>query len=171
MTVESRQEKGTTICLYLPLLEARNPASLPSSLQRAAQGRPAHTTPSHIMIVQQRDELRAVLRDMVESLGFQHTEYASCDEALQDPERAATDLVIVDESLGTPAIDRLLAGCKGANERCRTLMLTVSPHANHGSASACDQLLIKPFNFAELQTAVKTSLNSIEEDPQEPVFS
>jgi signal transduction histidine kinase len=158
MTVESRQDKGTTVCLYLPLAEPDVTSVAQTSLSQHRDKTTSRDNTCQIMIIQQRDELRSVLSDMVGSLGFQHTAYSSCNEALVAPERATTGLIIVDETLGDAAIQQLIEGYKTNNEGCRALMLTVSPHTSHGCIPLCDELLIKPFNITDLRAALEASL-------------
>lgn len=146
MTVESKPEKGTTVSLYFPISpeaprteEAQRPVPLASGKNLTAN--------TNVMIVEDSPELRALLIDMVSSLGYRPIECDSKASALRLLQSSPVDILLVEESL--PGLDarELLCQVHASGPAVKTVLLSA---ARNSSAQESDAVLLKPFGLEQL---------------------
>lgn len=113
-------------------------------------------TTAHILVVDDEEEIRHVLRVLLESDGFEVTEAASGEEALArfTPD---TDLVILDVTM--PGISGYQV-CLCLRERWNVPILFLTARSQDsdltmGYSSGGDDYLSKPFSYPELMARVK----------------
>ena len=116
-------------------------------------------TTAHILVVDDEEEIRHVVKVLLESEGFTVTEAASGEEALARF-TADTDLVILDVKM--PGISGYRV-CLRLRERWNVpiLFLTAKTQESDltmGYSSGGDDYLAKPFSYPELMARVKALL-------------
>ncbi|WP_010216334.1 PAS domain-containing hybrid sensor histidine kinase/response regulator [Sphingomonas sp. PAMC 26621] len=150
LTIKSALGAGTTIELWLPVSAVAPPeeASVPS-----VEVRPASTSPSRVLLVDDEPLVRLSTSNMLAELGYTVTEAGSAEDALV--------LLSNDASYGVVVTDHLMPGMTGA-ELARTVrtrwpalpVLLVSGYADLDDVASDLTRLAKPFRGAELAVAL-----------------
>jgi two-component system phosphate regulon response regulator OmpR len=117
--------------------------------------------PRHLLIVDDDERLRAVLRRFLERNGFRVTEAAHADDAEAKLQNFAFDLLVLDVMMpGRNGLD--LLGEIRRTDRVPVLMLTAMAEAEHriqGLERGADDYLAKPFEPRELLLRIRNILN------------
>jgi CheY-like chemotaxis protein len=132
----NRPEGGARVTLRLPL-------------RHAPEG---PREPHLVLLVEDTDEIRTVVREMLRALGHNVIETGSADEALDLAALQGIDMVLSDISLPGPlsGVDLVTALAeKGTNMRLR-LMTSLPPGDPLRKRAGQVPVLTKPFTAAEL---------------------
>lgn len=125
------------------------------------EGRSART----IMVVEDYDDTRTLLRHGLEGLGYNVLEASNGQEAVEIADRERPDLILMD--LDLPILDGIAATQRirqqPENENVPIVAVTAYPMSyTHVKAFAkgCDEYLPKPIDMAELADLVNRYLKS-----------
>lgn len=120
-------------------------------------------TRAMIMIVDDNEDLREMLRFMVERLGYQVVEAENGREAIEIVRRRCPDLILMDLSM--PVMDGLVATrlLREVEDMCDVPIIAISANRREQSqadalAAGCNEYLTKPVNFHQLNTLLGTLL-------------
>ena len=117
-----------------------------------------------ILIVEDQEDLRAILRDLLSSTGFEVVEAADGGDGVAKAKSERPDLVLMDIQLpvldGYEAIRRIKAEPSAAH----TPVIAISSFAMKGDeekarAAGCDAYVTKPYSPMKLLALVKTFLD------------
>jgi two-component system, OmpR family, response regulator MprA len=119
----------------------------------------------HILVVDDDEEIRSLLRRGLEVEGFQVALAANGDQALRVAAEQPVDLVVLDVLL--PGLDGLevCRRLRAADERLPIVMLTARDAVSDrvaGLELGADDYLVKPFAFAELLARIRVRLRQRE---------
>lgn len=151
--VESEPGEGTRFTILLPLAEAGPRKADTAASPPAAGGR------ERILLVEDRVELRDLLRRWLEMAGYDVTVAADGVEALALGVRQAVDLVVTDvvmPRMGGPA---LVAALREGRPSLPVLFISGGP-PTHDTLAATDRILRKPFIGDALLHAVREALDA-----------
>jgi two-component system, cell cycle response regulator DivK len=116
-----------------------------------------------ILIVEDQEDNRAILRDLLSRAGYALIEAADGEEGVKLAQREQPDLILMDIQL--PVIDGYEATrrIKGVAELKSIPIIAVTSYALSGDeararAAGCDGYVTKPFSPRELLTKVRTYL-------------
>ena len=121
---------------------------------------------STIMVVEDSDDVRFLLRRWLEKNGYQVVEATNGKDALERATEQCPDLILMD--LNLPVLDGLAAteqirACRAA---CKMVpILAVTAHDTYGMKQAaldagCDDYLVKPIDFNRLDQMLRRMLIS-----------
>jgi two-component system, OmpR family, response regulator MprA len=119
----------------------------------------------NILVVDDDDELRAVLRRGLEMEGFQVLLAANGQQAAQRVDDHQVDLVVLDIVMPGPDGLEICRQLRAADERLPIIMLTARdtvPDRVAGLEMGADDYLIKPFAFVELLARIRVRLRQRE---------
>lgn len=126
---------------------------------RRVMGLAAGTGEITILVVDDKEESRAFLAELLTSVGFRTCEAANGADALTAFEKEEPDLVLMDMRM--PVMDGYKATqrMKAANAKKKALVIAVSASAldeqrNEIMDSGADELICKPFKDSEILTAI-----------------
>jgi PAS domain S-box-containing protein len=155
------------------LVEASTELGIPAAIRAeadASRASPEETAPETILVVEEDDFLRSVVRETLVEDGYVVLEAASGEEALEKAAHHSGPIHLVLGDVETPGIDgRELVRCLGASRpRTRVILMSGSarcevgtlPYGLHPSAR-----LPKPFTLASLRAKLREIL---ERDPDRP---
>lgn len=117
-----------------------------------------------VLVVDDLDDGRRMLRLMLESRGFRVTEAANGEEAVEAVQRECPDLILMD--LNMPRMDGLTAArrIRECRELCRDVpMVAVTAYHTYGMKEAaeeagCDAYVAKPIDEAQLLRVLRRLL-------------
>jgi len=152
LEMDSVPGQGSRFWFSIPLvdLSAEQPRPAASGIINGYQG-----PRRRVLIVDDIDVNRALLREMLEPLGFEVSEVASGEAALSALARSAPDILLLDlrmqgmDGLETARRLRALPG----GERLKIIALSASVldfNQRHALDAGCDDFLPKPFREADL---------------------
>lgn len=190
LTAESHPEHGTTISLYLPLLEQSvsasdkntsrdgplpDAASNPSMTGGASDSALGELSPPHengstkgrILVIEDDDSIREVVRSMLSTLGYAVQSCSDGREALSRCEQTKFDLVLVDLVMPKVYGLEVIAELRRAFPDLPTLLMTGSGHLVNAEASKI-RLLSKPFDIEKLEQVVQESLAEAKSEASQP---
>jgi CheY-like chemotaxis protein len=108
-----------------------------------------------VMVVDDNEDLREMLRYMVERLGYRVVEAGNGREAVEIARRRCPDLILMDLSM--PVMDGLAATrlLRKMEEMCHVPIVAVSANRRESSqadalSAGCNEYLTKPVNFHQL---------------------
>lgn len=157
--VESRRGAGTRFDVWLPAAGATHRSVRPREGVTARSG--VHPKPvlvdTPVLVVDDDEGMRALVRTALELLGAQVHTAADVDEALAVEGRFA--IALVDLSLGEGRGDALLARLRAEGRVERAILLTGSADAELHPLGAPDVVLRKPFELEDLTRAVGSLLD------------
>ncbi len=162
MTVESKQDRGTTVSLYFPLLPQAALAQ-PSKQEAAVPDAQHNHANTRVMIVEDSPELRDLLSDMVRSLGYQSVACESKDGAMQLLESNTVDILLVEDSLPGLEARELVNHAHASGHAIKTVLLAAAQNA---AAEESDAVLVKPFSLQQLSKTLDESERGYETTPQ-----
>jgi CheY-like chemotaxis protein len=141
VTLSNRPEGGATVTLRLPLRHAAGP-------DRAE--------PLLVLLVEDREEIRADVRAMLRALGHNVIEAASADEALALSDLPGLDLVLSDIGLpGAMSGLDLAAALRSRGHPARIVLMTSLPAGDAQRARAGTlPVLSKPFTATDLSAVL-----------------
>jgi CheY-like chemotaxis protein len=162
--IDSRIGRGTTVTLFLPLVEAEaKPATdRPSDIKRQAVAR-------KILVVEDEPVVRNTLKRQLESLRHRVSVCESGEQAMQFVKQTtALDLLITDVVLGTGMNGLELAKAARA-ERPDLAVIFISgytavPEAQQRMRETGAPLLTKPSTIAQLEEAINAVCGSAKPD-------
>jgi len=163
LTLESKPERGTTVSLYLPLLDSVPPEHVghttsqtkvdsvlpPTSLSSAGENQ-------QVLVLEGREELRSILTQMVSSLGYRAASCKDGDEALRLARNQKVDIVLLDDSLPEFKADDCLKRLRAEHAAIKAVTLNTCVGTTTQNVNA---RVLKPFGISELSHALKTALN------------
>jgi CheY-like chemotaxis protein len=110
-----------------------------------------------VMVVDDNEDLREMLRYMVERLGYRVVEAENGREAVEIARRRCPDLILMDLSM--PVMDGLAATrlLRKMEEMYHVPIVAVSANRRESSqadalSAGCNEYLIKPVNFHQLDS-------------------
>jgi CheY-like chemotaxis protein len=116
-----------------------------------------------IMVVDDNEDLREMLRFMVERLGYTVVEAENGREAIEIANRRCPDLILMDLSM--PVMDGFAATrlLREIEDMCRIPIIAISANRREQSqdealAAGCNEYLTKPVNFHQLNRLLSTWL-------------
>lgn len=116
-----------------------------------------------IMVVDDNEDLREMLRFMVERLGYQVVEAENGHEAIEIARRRCPDVILMDLSM--PVMDGLAATrlLREIENMCHVPIIAISANRREQSqadalAAGCNEYLTKPVNFHQLSTLLGSFL-------------
>ena len=157
--VESREGGGTTFRIYLPASKHRVARS--GEKKKGPRGRK-----ETILVVENEDTVRTLLKDSLSSLGYNVMTASSGDEAVEIFEECfeVIDLAIIDMIMPDKNGKQTLKEIRKIKPGQRAIMSTTcSAEGEELKAikrGGESEFLKKPFKFSELSTAVRNLLNS-----------
>ena len=120
-----------------------------------------------ILIVEDQDDLRTILRDLLSSTGFEVIEAADGGDGVAKAKSERPDLVLMDIQL--PVLDgyEAIRLIKVETITEKTPVIAVSSFAMKGDeekarAAGCDAYVTKPYSLMKLLALVKTFLEKTE---------
>ena len=154
MTVESKPERGTTISLYFPIfipVEQRATTYKSQSLNGAGKIA-VNNQDKRVLIVEDSNDLRSLLQDMVKSLGYRSTACSNKDEALKLLQAGHVDILLIEDSLPGLSVQALIGELPANNGGIRTVLLSDSENITTPNS---DAVIIKPFDIGTLSDTLK----------------
>ena len=155
--VKSKPGAGTRIRLRLPLAEPVAPSLRAVSLPATSGSRQPPRAPGRLLVVEDHDELRAVMVDTLREAGFDVAEANSVDAALGCLGEASFELLCTDGVMpGLPTVE-LIEAFGQANPDSPVLVVTGHTDdevVRRGIGDRAYALLKKPFTPQELVAAV-----------------
>jgi two-component system cell cycle response regulator DivK len=116
-----------------------------------------------IMVVDDNEDLREMLRFMVERLGYQVVEAENGRVAIEIARRRCPDLILMDLSM--PVMDGLAATrlLREIEHMCKVPIIAISANRREQSqadafAAGCNEYMTKPVNFHQLNTLLGSLL-------------
>jgi CheY-like chemotaxis protein len=110
-----------------------------------------------VMVVDDNEDLREMLRFMVERLGYQVVEAENGREAVEIARRRCPDLILMDLSM--PVMDGFAATrlLREIEDMCHVPIVAISANRREQSqtdafAAGCNEYLTKPVNFHQLNS-------------------
>jgi PAS domain S-box-containing protein len=159
--IDSEVGTGTTVSLFLPRSSA-SPAEEHQHAGNSCEERPSNGSCSHVLLVEDDDEVAALLAEMLAQLGFEVTRTASASAALGAlANDRAVDLVLSDIMMpgGMNGVD---LAREVNRRRPRLPVLLTSGYAEttkRDAGAAGFMLLPKPYRIEALADAIREALN------------
>jgi PAS domain S-box-containing protein len=166
---DSRPEQGATFTIYWPASDVfdRPVGVPPSEKDEPVQGSET------VLVVDDEAEIRSLTREVLQTFGYQVLTAASGEEALavHADNAAAIDLVILDLSMPGMGGRHCLRQLMQRDPELRVLI--ASGYAAGGQAEEDSEVMAagfigKPYQIAELLTAVRTTLGSRVDSQSDP---
>jgi len=163
LNVESFPEKGTTISIYLPMVELSSdqiPEQADSNLEETElQGSTDSQQPQQtILVVEDEPSVRSLVTKMLSSLGYQVQSCSNGEDALRICDQDTFDLVIVDMMMPKMSGVELLSRLKDEKKRHHALIMT--GYGINNSFTDNESVIAKPFDIKTLASRVKEVLNT-----------
>ena len=166
ITVESEVGKGAVFTVWLPLaVEAAEPLPLsqrPASPARiAAAPAPKAASPATILVVDDSEEVREVLRELLSRHGYTVVTCPDGESGLVELESRTFDLAMVD--LGLPGISGLEVAHRLKQRWATTQVALMTGYGDRlgpedAGAKGVDFVLSKPFSLDQLRSVVEHAL-------------
>jgi len=172
--IKSALGKGTSIELYLP--RSRNAPSKARHLidLNTVRGRPKKSNHGHILLVEDDDEVAALVSEMLTQLGYGVTRAASAAAALGAlADGRAVDLIFSDIMMpgGMNGVE-LAREIKRRRSDIPVLLTSgYSEVAAHDAEVAGVQILPKPYHIDELAAALKAAKSNLQFEAQRSALS
>ena len=157
--VDSRPQEGTSFCIYLPPAETGD--DTPEATDAAAPRRSSET----VLLVEDQDQIRALLARQLERAGFQVVEAANGYEALTTWRGAADAIDIIVTDIVMPIMDgpTMVEKVRARDRELPVVFISGYPGAADPSERETPlpdgRLLRKPFAAAELVRAIRAALD------------
>lgn len=160
--IDSAPGRGTTIGVRLP-------RALAEAAWTAGAGADRPHRPWHVLIVDDEEHVRTVLRRYLSHAGHDVASVASAPEALSVIESRAPDLVLLDRAMPEMSGDRLATLIRDRAPDTRIMMLSgfgVTPAAGE-SMPDVDGMIAKPVRLSELLSAIGRVMEASHGDADE----
>jgi CheY-like chemotaxis protein len=139
----------------------------PQAYSRRGTGKSVRLEPYTIMVAEDFDDTRAMLRRALQGNGYRVVEAANGLEAVELVRRGCPDLVLMD--LNMPVMDGLEATerIRECRELCKdVVILAITAHDTYGMKEAalesgCDGYITKPIDFDRLETILNRLLPTV----------
>jgi len=161
VSVHSELGRGSTFRVYLPRADedaAPGPAAEPSS---NATGRET------ILVVEDAEALRAMIREILEGAGYSVVEYAAPGEVLEHVgELGGVDLLLTDVVMPRMSGPELARHVRRAHPQLKVLFMsgyTDQSVGRHEAFDADSQFLQKPFTTHDLVAKVRAVLDAVQD--------
>jgi len=152
--VESRPGQGTVVAVYLPAVDG-----LPDA-PRPAETEPARGRGERILVVEDEDALRVMVRRMLSAHGYDVVDAADAEQGLRAAEGLELDLLLTDVGLpktnGPDLAQRLIE----RQPSLRVLYMTGYPPGADPGPPASSPLIQKPFSPFTLLGEVRRVLDA-----------
>ena len=158
ITVASKPDTGTVVRVVLP---ARQEASPAKASPRPVEVAEAERGPAAVLLVEDGDETRRGLVDMLTLLGYEVSAAASAEEALRSPAADSADVLLTDYML--PGINGAELAHSLLTRRERLEVIVMSGYAAENAIPRDDprvRFLAKPFGMDALAAALRAALAS-----------
>jgi len=162
LAVESFPDKGTSISIYLPMVELDQTVLLDTDSQHALEAteqiedKPGAKNKS-ILVVEDEPTVRTLVTKMLSTLGYQVQSCSNGEDALRICDNDSFDLVIVDMMMpkmsGIDLIDRL----KKEHQQNHALIMT--GYGVNKAFTGSESVIAKPFDLQTLAARVREALN------------
>ena len=164
VTVESKPGQGSVFRVRLatgPLANVRMfdlpPTELLTAAQSTRQPRPPRLEGSRILVVDDGETNRKLIRLVLEEAGAEVTCAENGKIGLEAADRGQFDVILMDMQM--PVMDGYTAAWKLRERGCRLPIVALTAHAMRGDqekclAAGCTAYLTKPINIDELMDAV-----------------
>jgi PAS domain S-box-containing protein len=156
ITVASQPDSGTVVRVVLP---GRQDASPVKTSPRPAEVAEGARGPAAILLVEDGDETRRGLMEMLTLLGYGVTAAASAEEALRSPAADSADVLLTDYML--PGINGAELAQALLSRRDRLRVIVMSGYAAENAIARDDprvRFLAKPFGMEMLAAALRAAL-------------
>lgn len=128
------------------------------------------TDTATVLIVEDFDDARFMLRTFLESNGYRVAEAINGQEAVEFVRRKCPDLILMD--LNMPLMDGLAATeqIRACRKMCRKVpILAITAHDTYGMKDAaleagCDGYILKPIDFEKLEAIIRRILLTAHND-------
>ncbi len=157
LKLTSQPGQGTTFKIYLPIQEDEPAVDVPLQQVGVAPWQGSGT----ILLVEDEEPVRTITKTMLMALGFTIIEAAHGKEALHLFRKHMEDITMVVTDLGMPEMDGyvLFRELKNLRRELPIIISTGFGDIDVTSRIARDEvsgLLVKPFNFDQLRTVMKS---------------
>jgi len=162
LAVESFPDKGTSISIYLPMVELDQTTLLDGDLQQTLESaeqiedKPGAKNKS-ILVVEDEPTVRTLVTKMLSTLGYEVQSCSNGEDALRICDHDRFDLVIVDMMMpkmsGIDLIDRL----KTEHKQNHALIMT--GYGLNNAFTGSESVIAKPFDIQTLAARVREALN------------
>ncbi len=163
ISIDSSPGEGTTFTIYLP--STRPDSHTPEKLRRARESTPTDGTET-ILLVEDEDDLRVPLQELLRKKGYVVIPAANAEEAMElsHSHPGPIDLLLTDVIM--PGTDGVTLAERITGQRPETAVLLMSGYTadalsmNQGSSQNQHKLLRKPFGMDILSRTIRRMLNS-----------
>lgn len=162
VTLTSRPQLGTTVCITLPRVEPASPCPAATHLTLVPQ--PTKGTTAMILVVDDDDKVRGAVVSMLHALGHEVSQ-ANCGQAaIEQLERSTFDLLLLDFAMPCMNGAEIAQRAIEINPRQRILFLTgfadseALDAALHDAKAGHARVLKKPIGPTELTIAIDSML-------------
>lgn len=128
--------------------------------------------PAHILVVDDDDRLRALLKKYLEDQGYRVSAAADTREAERHMSAQSPDLMVLDVMMPGETGLEFMSRLRGSQRNIPVLMLSAlgeTEHRIHGLEAGVDDYLAKPFEPRELLLRLEMILRRAETRQSEPV--
>ena len=161
LTVESRLQKGTTISVYIPLVELDAKRSIEmnghiNEIEQAAEKK--KNKKEHILIVEDENHVRELISELLSQMGYIVTSCSDGEEALGHFLEKDFDLVLIDMIM--PRMDglELLGKLKEHDSSVKTLAMS-GYGLDADAIKKFSNVIPKPFDIDSLVQAIKKTIS------------
>jgi two-component system, cell cycle sensor histidine kinase and response regulator CckA len=153
--VQSQPDKGTTLRIYLPRVEAVPDVPVAASIVSAARG-----GSETLLLLEDEPGIRSMTRVYLETLGYRVLEAADGLEAirLSMEYNGPIDLVLADILMPGMRGDSAVRAIRSHRPRIKAIL--VSGYVDQSLAEDQENILYKPFDFYELGRRVRSVLDA-----------
>jgi CheY-like chemotaxis protein len=151
--IESREDEGTTVTIYLPRTAADTTAARPEALQVAPAER------SRILVVDDDDDVRNIAAALVEEIGYEVEAVGSGEAALQLLAPGRFALMITDVVMpGMNGVELARIARKSLPDLPIVFASGYADVRTFGEELVDENLLRKPYRIADLAARISTAL-------------
>lgn len=162
ITVDSEPGRGTTFKIFFPSLSQES--DTPPKLRRARQGTPTDGTET-ILLVEDEEELRLPLKNLLEAKGYHVLDAGNAEQALEQSRKfpGPIDLLLTDVIM--PGIDGVALADTLTSDRPETAVILMSGYTADTLAMNPDprrqrKLIQKPFGMDTLSRTIRHMLKA-----------
>ncbi|MCB0319475.1 MAG: response regulator [Bdellovibrionales bacterium] len=165
INLESFPERGTTVYIYLPIIETlQNDTQDPEVIVSAPTGEILPVTSAKILVVEDEPGIRDLLKKMLSLLGHGVTTCSNASEALERCKLETFDLILVDYIMPKRNGVQFISELKATSSNPDAHFILMSGCGRNADVAHSDiPLLAKPFDIETLKNTVETELARIHE--------